>query len=405
MNGDHSSHIATWQEHIRVLAGEIGPRGSTTENERRASEYCEQVLRRLRLTPRLEEFISARSAYQLHLLVALLMLLSFILYPLAGRISALLAALVALIGLYSEIRELRFRNNPLRRLIAKGSGQNVIATLPPAGDHRQDLVLIGHVDTNRTPIIFSSNGWVNLWRIFAATAFFLFCGQAVLYAIGAVTQWAWIWPVTGISAVAAVLLAATCIHADLTPYSPGANDNATGAGLVLTLADHLQSEPLQHTRVWLVCTGCEEVKHYGAVDFFSRHQADLYRPAVLVFEMLGRDGPGWLTEEGIIPPFRTNASPVMVEMAERLAAEHPEWKAHPTHVSGGNTEMVDALRLGIPAITLIGVGPDGTRFNYRGRELYWHKIEDTPDKIDPEVLGRAYAFAWALIRALDGAAE
>lgn len=54
---------------------------------------------------------------------------------------------------------------------------------------------------------------------------------------------------------------ALCIEADRTPFTAGANDNASAVGLVLTLAEALVKQPLQHTRVWLACTGCEEVQH------------------------------------------------------------------------------------------------------------------------------------------------
>ena len=38
-------------------------------------------------------------------------------------------------------------------------------------------------------------------------------------------------------------------------------------------------------------------------------------------------------------------------------------------------EMADALRAGIPAITISGQGPDGEM-------PYWHQVEDTVDKLD-----------------------
>ena len=70
---------------------------------------------------------------------------------------------------------------------------------------------------------------------------------------------------------------------------------------------------------------------------------------------------------------------------------------HPAQISGGNTEMADALRLGIPAITLSGQTRDGGM-------PYWHQVWDTFDKMNPEVLERAYAFTWAFISALDARA-
>lgn len=59
--------------------------------------------------------------------------------------------------------------------------------------------------------------------------------------------------------------------------------------------------------------------------------------------------------------------------------------------------MADALRAGVPAITLTGMGPGG-------ETPYWHQVQDTYDKIDPQVLERAYAFTWAFIQALDARA-
>jgi hypothetical protein len=32
---------------------------------------------------------------------------------------------------------------------------------------------------------------------------------------------------------------------------------------------------------------------------------------------------------------------------------------------------------------------------------YWHQVGDTVDKLDPEVMGRAYDFAWTYLQALD----
>jgi hypothetical protein len=251
---------------------------------------------------------------------------------------------------------------------------------------------MGHVDSHRTPIIFSTPRWLLAYMIFTAVGFTAFSAQVVLYILGAVTQWGWIWPVSIASAVSAILLIALCVQADRTPFNRGANDNASGAGLVLALAEQLCNEPLEHTRVWLVCSGCEEVQHYGATDFFRRHRADLHNPAALVFDSIGCAGPAWLRKEGIVVPFYSNRD--LVALAEKVAVDQPELEARPTRIIAGNTEMADSLRARVPAITLCGIG-------LNGRLPYWHQEGDTLDKIDPEVLARTYAFTWAFMQALD----
>jgi len=153
------------------------------------------------------------------------------------------------------------------------------------------VILIGHVDSHRSPVFFSSLGWLVAYAVFLKVVFVVFSAQVILYLLGTVTQWTWIWPTTFVSAACAVMMTIMCFHADHTPFSHGANDNATGAGLVLALGKQLCDAPLEHTRVWLVCSGCEEVQHYGAIDFFRRHKGDLLDPLAVVFESMGCDGP------------------------------------------------------------------------------------------------------------------
>ena len=349
--------VATWLTHIRALAVDIGPRGPAREGERQAAQYAKNQFEKSGLQPIWETFMSARSIFHPHLLASALMLVAFILFPLAGKISAIVSALLSVFVLVSELLELSFHNNPFRMMVPKGQSQNVWAVIPPAGEHKRDLVLVGHLDSQRTPIIFSTQRWVNAYDRFTMITFACFILQFVVYSLAIFFSITWAWYASIPAAVCAILLAAMCLQAEATPFTAGANDNASAVGMVLTLAKELVTNPLEQTRVFTVCTGCEEVQHYGMIDFYKRHQADLINPTALVFEMLGCSGPAWLTREGIIVPFK--ADPQLVQLAENLARENPEWGAYPAVTSGGNTEMADALRCKIPAITLPGMTSEG----------------------------------------------
>jgi hypothetical protein len=277
-------------------------------------------------------------------------------------------------------------------VVPKGNSQNVIAVIPPADEHTRDLVLVGHLDSQRTPLIFKNRKWVNAYDRFTTITFITFIAQAVLYGLAVFIPISWVWYASIPSAVCAVLLAALCIQAEMTPFTAGANDNASAVGMVLTLAEELSKQPLQHTRVYAVCTGCEEVQHYGMIDFYRRHLSELKNPTALVFEMLGCSGPAWLTREGIIVPFQADAG--LVRMAEQLATQHPEWEAYPVTISGGNTEMADALRNKIPAITLTGMTRDNGF-------PYWHQVGDTFDKMEPVMMEKTWKFTRAMIECLD----
>ncbi len=386
--------VAEWLGHIEALAVGIGPRGPTREGERRGAEHAKAAFQAAGLSPVWETFRSARSIFHPHLAGSLLMLAAFALFPVAGRISAAAAAALSVLVIASELLELGMRGNPLRALIPHGQSQNVFAVIPPRGVHERDLVLVGHVDTQRTPIFFRTPRWVKVYDRFTTVAFAGFLWQAVDFILAAIFSWTWAWPAALPGAVSAALLAAMCIEAERTPFTAGANDNASAVGIVLTLARHLARMRLERTRVLAVVTGCEEVQHYGMADFYRRHRAELKDPRAVVFEMLGCAGPSWLEREGIIVPFRSD--PALARMLERLAAENPSWGAYPSKISGGNTEMADALRARVAAVTIGGVTRDGILPS-------WHQRQDTVDKMNRDVMTRTWEMTMALIREIDRA--
>ena len=385
-------HIASWLTHIRALAVDIGPRGPTREGERQGALYAQAQFEKMGLNPALETFSSARSIFYPHILGSGLILLAFILFPLGGKITAVLAALLSIFVLVCELLELSFQNNPFRTILPKGQSQNVFAVIPSAGEHKRDLVLVGHLDSQRTPIIFSTKRWVKVYDRFTMVVFASIILQIILYSLAIFFEIPWAWYASIPTALCAILLAVMFLQAEAAPFTAGANDNASAVGMVLALAEEFTTQPLQHTRVYAVCTGCEEVQHYGMSDFYKRHQQELKNPTALVFEMLGCASPAWLTKEGIIVPFKADQH--LVQMAESLAAEHPEWNAHPATVSGGNTEMADAIRCKIPAITI-------TCITREGDWPYWHQKEDTFDKMNPVEMEKTWNMTGAMINRLD----
>jgi hypothetical protein len=382
--------------HIKELAENIGPRGSTREEEKEAAAYCENHFQKMGYATTTDTFKSATSIYHPHILASLLMLLGFIIYPVAGRVSAAIAAGLCAIALISDLLELAFINNPFRLIVPKGNSQNVFTTLTPQAEHHQDLIILSHLDTHQSAKIFSSPRWVSFFQIFTTLAFVTFSAQMGFFLAGILAQWDWLWYASIPGALSALILLAICWEADHAPFSPGANDNASAVGMLLTLAENLRSNPPTHTRIWFVCTGCEEVQHYGAIDFFKKHKKAFKNPRVLVFEMLGAAGPAWETKEGIIIPFKPD--PNLVKIVEGIASEHPELGAYPSFIIGGNSEMADAVRAGLPTITFFGLTPEG-------RAPYWHQMADTPDKMDPDILQRTYIFTMAFINKLDSQSQ
>ena len=178
---DRSPRAAQAIAYIYYLTEVIGPRGSTTPEERQAAEYARGVLHGLGVEDvRVEEFESASSTWRPYAVCALLALLAVAVYPLAGRVSALAAALLSALAFYWAYRELNFSDNPIRRLLPKGKSQNVIGIIPPDGEARKKVVLIGHLDSHRTPLLFRTTFMVYVFIAVVALGFLSLAANALL---------------------------------------------------------------------------------------------------------------------------------------------------------------------------------------------------------------------------------
>jgi hypothetical protein len=385
-------------EYIRYLAETIGPRGSTTAGERLAARYAAQVLRDAGLEPVTEPFTSARSAWYPYALFAGLMLVSDILFLVGGRWGAIVALVLGLLSLASVLLELAFRPNPLRRLLPKGESQNVWVRLPPRDEPRERVVLLGHLDTHRTPLAFSTDGWLKLFSSLVPIGLVSAVLLIVLFAIGSFAL-GWLWRVLSISfALVALGVFLLTLQADFSPYTAGANDNATGAGIVLSVAGRLAGEPLAHTAVWAVLSGCEEVGCYGADAFAQAHRHELVdeegRAAWISLDTVGGAGaqPGYVKRETFL--LTSPSDPELLELAARVAARHPELDVRARDFPGAYTEGAIGFKHGFRVLTLM-------ESPQRGVLSEWHRPTDVMENLDPDVVEQTETFLWELLQEMD----
>jgi hypothetical protein len=382
-------------DHVRHLSETIGPRGSTTPKEREAADYAKQVLVGAGLKPETESFVSATSGWYPSALFAGLMLLACVVFWFAGRTGALLALAISLVALVSILLELAFRPNPLRWVLPKGPSQNVVAQIAPRQEVRRRIVLTGHLDSHRTPLAFSSDGWLRVFRTLVPVGLAASVSLILVFLGGSFSA-APAWRAVAVPlALAMAALFAITFQADRTPYTAGANDNATGAALVLSLAEQLAREPLTETEVWVVLTGCEEVGCYGAEAFARQHQDRLGGAAWLTLDTLGSRGgsPCFLTRETFLLTARSD--PELIRLAHEVSRNRPELGARPfDKFAGAYTEGSIAVLYGFRALSLISLTPSGL-------PTEWHRPTDILDRLDPAALQACELFTREFLRAFD----
>ncbi len=391
---DNRELAARCLEHVRHLSVDIGPRGSTTAAEAAAAAYAWGVLDKLGLSPRMQRFSSGTSQWRPFALAITLALLAVAVYPLAGRATAIFATLLAATTLVSAYLELNFITNPIRWLLPKRPSQNVWAVIPAAGTPTRRLVLVGHLDSHRTPFVFRSPLHLKVFQVLVTAGFASMAALALLYIVGSIVQSDIIYLISLAPAVLLIFDLIMTVQPDMTPYTPGANDNASGAALVLTLAERLKEEPLANTEVWTVNSGCEEVGCYGAAAFLREHRDKLKDAYFITLDSVAGPGSGpcYITREGMAKPYRSD--PGLLALSDQIAADRPELGAYSKVMSLGFTEGAIGIKNGMPSLTFVNLRPDGVL-------PHWHRPDDIFENVDADVLARTQAFVWELLQRLD----
>ncbi|MFW9768003.1 MAG: M28 family metallopeptidase [Candidatus Thorarchaeota archaeon] len=388
------SEIESIKKHVKHLSVTIGPRGSTTYGEKRSAEYAEQVYRYLGLSPIVEHFRSAKSAWLPFALATALVLVGEILFLLGGYYGRLLAIIICLFALASLVLELMFKSNPFRWILPKGDSQNVSVKIPPEGSKKDTVILIGHLDTHRMPIVYKSQWWVRFFRSLTTTTFVCAILLLVLYALTLFFDWILFPLLSLVFSIPITILCIIAVSADRTDYTPGANDNATGTAIVMGLAERALKAPLQNIELWAINSGCEEVGAYGAEAWINQHIHEVERAIFLTIDNVGGRGtsPCYLTKETLIFPFESDST--LLALADLIASENPELAACSHEMKAAYTEGAIGIKAGLRCLTFVNYTPEGTIPD-------WHQPSDLFENVDWDVVQRTEEFVWRLIQKVD----
>jgi hypothetical protein len=181
-------------------------------------------------------------------------------------------------------------------------------------------------------------------------------------------------------------------HADTVPPGPGANDNASGVGVLVALAARLARAARPPCDVWLVATGAEERPYTGQPDHLGaralvRRVGRLGRRGdlrlALSLDEVGRGRRFFLQSPHARPRER-------VERAILRAARAVNTTVRFAPDSGsGNSDHREFELSGLPAAKLGA---------WNGAEACRHRPCDTWERLDRATLARALAIAEGVAR-------
>ncbi len=384
---------------VRMLAGEIGPRGTGTPGEKAAANYVAGRLHSLNLRVERQAFQAVSSQNAFPLAICALALLAVALYPAPVGAIRVTAALLAASTAPLLWQTIRTSSNLLRPFLHKVPSGNVVARIEPRREPKTQAVILAHLDTNRCRLVWQSAGLRWLEPLTCLT-FLMLGALGILYLAGAALAslphsfWIerWIWPTSLIPAAYVVGMVITLRKDDRAEFSRGAHDNAASVAVALALGERISAQPLEHARVWLAFTGAEETDHAGLCALLGQYGAILRDAAFIGLEGLGSGELVYLTRQGLCNHYRPD--PELLAMAKRVSARFPELDTHEAQMIMED-ETGTLRRAGYRALCIAGRDPA------TGSLPYWHRAGDTADTVSAPFMERAARFLEALLNEFD----
>ncbi len=381
--------------HLKTLAVEIGPRGSTTDAERRAARYIEEQLNNSGFTATVQGFKSVTSfswAYGALYLIFVASSLVFLASPPA-------AFLLDLIALFIYIREVNTLSG-LSAAIPRRNSQNVIGKLKPKFPAERKAIVVAHYDSSRAALSFHpkmvagfrSSFWLMMISMVALTAVYgaVSLTGAVLHRPSFLAaMWYASLPFAFYLAFVVLILAHREIFGR---HTHGANDNASGVSVLLEVARELGASPLSKTEVWCVGTGSEEAGTVGMIEFLKQNRLHPANTYIINLDNLGIGQVKYITAEGMLHKYPS--SPKLASLAEKAAAEPPALDAAGRPYTLMTTDATAALARGYKAMSIMAMTAEGLLPN-------WHWITDRIEHVQPQNLATARELVLRILRRLD----
>jgi len=202
-----------------------------------------------------------------------------------------------------------------------------------------------------------------------------------------------IWTLISLISISNVLLMFLNTH----NKSPGALDNATGMAVVFELTSYFKDHPLENFNLWFCQFGAEELGTMGSREFVNNREEKFKKGKTyqLNFDIISsathkrRNRIEYLKSYGILP--RKKIAPLLGKYLDQIAQEE-NINLKGFHLStGAHLDSVPFHLRGYNAVDI----------STRAGAKWTHKKDDTPDKVDPQILLEACIIAQKTILKID----
>jgi len=174
-------------------------------------------------------------------------------------------------------------------------------------------------------------------------------------------------------------------------YTEGANDNASGVGIVLALAEQMRRQA-PNLDLWCLITGAEEAGTFGMIRFLEQRGPDFRDAHFLNLDNVGAGTFHFMSGEGMFPTWKS--APPLLELCQQVRDEYPELGVKQGVYNLMSTDALPALARGYSAISFLAVDEAGLLPN-------WHWLSDTYENVEEGTLNQGQQFVAHLLQRLD----
>lgn len=374
-------------EHIYNLSVKIGKRGTSTEGEFKARDYIKSAFEQLGLKCSVESFKTITSFSYPYILIYLISVIGVIFLLLKKPILAIILTGIGAIAFFLENSSFEL----VSIILPKKTSSNVIGYLPSLKQAKKIIIISAHYDSSRSGIMFSPKfvkGFRNTFIGLVISIFSIF----ILTAMYWITNAFWVKIIVVILALDPLITIVLLLHREIKgEYTNGANDNASGVGVLLALAERFKDEPLEKAELYFVATGAEESGMVGMIDYVKHHQQILKNAYIINLDNCGKGYLSYIIEEGMIKKFPADHR--LVSVADQLRNKGFE-EVKPRVFTTMSTDALVPLARGFSAMSIMAFDESGILPN-------WHWTTDVYENVDPKTVNLTFEFISALIREID----
>ena len=381
-------------KHVQYLCRRIGARGAGSDGEEAAASYIMRSMDNAGIEVDTERFKSHKSDLHSLILMYLLAIIAYILFIVSYTASLLLSIIVFLIFQMET-----YTWSIVSRLLPRSGASNVIGRVRAEGDSKHMAIMVANYDTDKG----SPLGMPKAARLFRLIYILSFACITVIILLSILGQGASlakvsrhilivVWLAFSPFPIYLLLLSLVILWGELVGrYSPGANDNASGVGVMLSVLSSIAVNPLEQTEVWGVATARACAGGRGMVSFLRRHPKQMKDAFIINLDHVGAGQTMIIKREGVMLGFRSSG--LLRKLARNAAGKSKDLKVGTGTCRAKKSDAMVALARGYKAVTIGGL-QGGT---YRG----WKDETDRFNKIDRKSMDSAVRLVQLLLEEID----